>query len=264
MAASQLVDAYRFSHSDNRYHHLTSPEFIAANYKANFAKTSQKLSWGETDKSLKTAVETGSCNRLESRLSSIQLDQILDVSRKYREASDFETKESLKRKIICEISPNQAFSNTGFASHLQNILDTFKNPIDHTRKLLSLLCEGNQISLASLKGRMRVQNTESVSTQAKLRAIRQIFAQRPRQPVAVGVTSREPDNFGDHALIIAGQREKDGRCQFKIRDSYGVNNCATKKYPPYVECVGNGNLWVDQEKFVQYVDQITWLVPKTR
>ncbi len=67
------------------------------------------------------------------------------------------------------------------------------------------------------------------------------------------------DSSGGHASVLTARRWKDGKCQFKIRNSWG-KGCRSYDMNKIEECnYGEGSFWVDDKSFYNMVTDLDYI-----
>ncbi|WP_372655965.1 hypothetical protein [Halobacteriovorax sp.] len=67
------------------------------------------------------------------------------------------------------------------------------------------------------------------------------------------------DSSGGHASVLTGRRWKDGKCQFKIRNSWG-RGCRSYDMDKIEECnYEEGSFWVDDKRFYDMVTDLDYI-----
>lgn len=159
-------------------------------------------------------------------------------------------------KIIfrgCEKLRNQvpvSFSRREFLDFLSNIPD-FLVPNCIEMRASSGDCQSHVRGSMSRLSRLSM----GAFTQASDQIRRAWFQSSPKQPIYLQMYQKVLENKNavgteDHAVVLVGQRLKQGRCQWLIRNSAG-NACKRGKYDKAWECVWDTRgdeigVWVDR------------------
>lgn len=134
-------------------------------------------------------------------------------------------------------------------------------------KLIRTNCEDRKLSLSKKKvrelskphrrGRDRHASREYLSDLASYKKeVNDVLSKGSPLGISYNVKYVTPMN-GNHASTVIARRWENGRCEYKIRNSWG-QSCHS--YQSDIECNGSeGSFWVDDEKFFKMASGLTYI-----
>ncbi|MBC75599.1 MAG: hypothetical protein CME64_06250 [Halobacteriovoraceae bacterium] len=286
-AVSQVIDAYRFSHGDKDFDHLTSPVAVSVYYSAEKEKDS--IEYGKTEDAILSVLESGSCKhstiyrevgQVDFKEYFEELEDYFDDFKNLGSRGSFfgffkpKTPNELGSDLQCFIYEQGAAREV--VPGLEEVLNALKSStkLEYLKELFNALCKKNKKELR-FKPKQHTKYARDFSpkdrTEGVFNSIHDAWETSNPQPVAISfcedflyrkghvgvdkqgkVSSRCRTH---HASIVVGRRpSKDGKtCQFLVRNSKG-DSCNSYDW----ECE-NGQVWVDQEALGRNIYYTTWL-----
>ncbi|MGZ3687514.1 MAG: hypothetical protein ACXWP5_08330 [Bdellovibrionota bacterium] len=287
-ASAGAIDAYRFSHGDTEFSHLTSPLALLLGTKLEEGQTGFSLmnGGGGLRESLAFVAKYGSCSHAHfpnpdvPRNFANQIDPLISVFQNYRsyafaggsvsdQLGDFflgkSTERILKRSIL-EIQ--KALRSAQFSPDMipsAELLEDFLNEEYHQaflRHILQYACLDDLVQMPPGLG-----DSDHAVTLVKWRFPPKLseltdLLQAPNaQPVVIHYSayvlekgkSYRPaiDGTNNHASLVIGSRQSSsGQCQLLVRNSWGTT---CRWYSSDWECDGRGDVWVDADFLLQAI-----------
>ncbi len=186
------------------------------------------------------------------------------------------------QKIYCSMDSLSlgTFSNVSLES-LEDAMASISKET-YYKKMIQTLC-GNKIEdisddIPSCNSSKRILHAEDRTPKNFKKKIHEILESDNPQPIGVGYCGNllykgkdfrgfkkgvlgfvsldvlTGSDCGLHESVVIGRKMVNGRCQLKIRNSWG----ADATYPRW-ESDNNGNVWVDEETFTQNMGSLTYL-----
>ncbi|MGK5085073.1 hypothetical protein WDW37_17435 [Bdellovibrionota bacterium FG-1] len=277
--AAQLIDAYRFSHGDQQFHHRTSPLGLVAgaNDENDFWHDS-----GDTCPAVKHVVDHGSCNSLDI-LPGVEEEAtglLKKLKRSYEEYQHFiEVKHSIYQligegkavsDITCTFSqkwiPTSGIPPEGIIKEALNQ----ENLILFFKKILQSSCKNHTLRFHDpiQHQLLQCQETGTQTDQGMIDVLHSRMHQPNSQPVSIGYCSHmleggslykgvisrdgtiEPKvdgSCGKHASLIIGERKFNGKLQFLLQNSWGKEACEQYNGSLIIDqhSCREGKLWID-------------------
>ena len=258
-SAAQMIDAYRFSHGDNNYKHLTSPLGVAITYKSN-DENSNDLDFGRHTGAINQTIRAGSCSlkSLPIEYRDLPIEEML-----YMITTELENFENENAKdLYCDLKY--------YGIKIDSIkgLKEIANNKKFYLELFKKTCETRRIDIprATMKAHQlpSISKRESVLTSLLLNRLNRTNP----QPVGImyctnirtnkktfGISNSnivDKEKCGDlHASIVIGKRinKKNGKCEFLVRDSFGTS-CHPYDWP-----CENGQFWVEASALTRNIAQ---------
>ena len=243
IAASQLIDFYRFSNGDD-LKMITSPLSIALNYKS--------LPYKELiDIERNDILGPGNAlSAIQKNRNKIVCDQRwLESKAAFFTATVPSINNSLMHYSYNLLNRENYFSQKDLDGH---------EMIKRLGELSSAVCKDHsfKINFPEIKAYRGTEgDTENkiLNLQAKTNIRKRINSILVEKEKPVAATICYSDAFGEqgkpcveHISMIIGQRKKNDSCEFLIRDGYSHENCQR----PGLEC-DKGSIWVNDNKFLK-------------
>lgn len=142
-------------------------------------------------------------------------------------------------------------------------------------KIIDQHCGEKQLPVSSLKvitmGRPRLNVSSNQSQQATMDRITKSIGKYfetinshldSGKPIGVDYNVRHvTGSSGLHASVLVGRRWRNGRCEYKIRNSWG-KSCASYDTKKITQCDRKeGAFWITDQKFYEMVSDITYIKP---
>ncbi len=285
-AGAQLVDAWRFSHSDSggdtNYAHQTSP--LTAALDARAAELSDKsIDSGRACEAVDAIRAAGSCDdsvvpagfkEKKTRSSIALLRAAYDNAQKFTndahlQAALFEEVEKFLRetaKVPATQIPTQHELEQLFAE---------KHPVPYLRGIMARACTPEHRLFVKVP-KCETYRPSPVSSAKVRETIRLVLEAANPQPAAVSycsqvlkkgrsyttgvVNGKAAADCRKHVSLVIGRREKklaDGavRCQLLIRNSWGIR---TKTYSSDWD-LEQGDIWVDSDSLIANAYGVSYL-----
>ncbi len=276
--ATQVADAWRFSHGDRNYRKRTSP--MATGLRQS------KHDWLDFDSGtdnyggyhcdiVNYMRSTGGCamNATVESLGGKSPKETLAYLGKFFEqnSSGRSDKKARSRELSCEL-PKLGMP-AGFIPSVEKIALLLNGDRDEfIRGVLTARCEGANRIKISAAPRCVTAQARFLSTAHNMAIINNALDQPNPQPVKIGYCSNilklgraysaplipgVGTNCSFHASLIIGRRKnsRTGKCEFKLRNSWGTS---CRFYSSDWTCQG-GNIWIDADKLAQSTGDIaTW------
>ena len=284
-AVSQIIDAYRFSHGEEDFDHLTSPVAVSVFY--SVGKDKGSVEFGNTRDAIPTVLKNGSCKygSVFKKIGNIdyedyfeELEDSYDDFKALGKRSLFrlfspKTSEEVVNNIL-ELVHDKRASESVLGAH--EILSALDSPtyLVFLKRLFGVLCNDSQkdlkLSVTQHSKFARDFNSQS-RTENLIESINMAWDTKNPQPVGISYCEDflyNKDHVGiddegkvssrcrtHHASVVIGRRpSKDGKnCQFLIRNSKG-DSCSNYEW----DCE-NGQIWVDQKALGRNIYYTTWL-----
>lgn len=234
-------------------------------YEGGFAKKALKL----MQKNKKVCLEedlpfdenySGELERLIKELESLKgylKSKIRTVKTKCRKVSEF-----LSENYGLNISVNELYSAL-VSENLNIVLD----------EIAKKQCAGKEVEVPKLKVRKRSMPRMSRFSNESHDEAQRRFVKRMTsffniidnklkdgKPVEVSYNVKHVTNFkGLHSSVVTGRRWHNGRCEFKVRNSWG-RSCYSYDNSEISQCDREeGAFWVADQKFYEMVNNITYI-----
>lgn len=121
-------------------------------------------------------------------------------------------------------------------------------------------CQGQMVEVPKFNIVMKNRPSSSGALKAYMNQINTVL--NNGRPISISYNTRpffEKSQGGDHASSVVGRRWKNGRCEYKVRNSFG-RGCAS--YKAEFECNENeGAFWIPDSSFESHIDDITYIAP---
>ena len=265
-AAVQMVDAWRFSHGDTRYNHLTSALEAAAGMRATHAHyydVEHPLNGGTICDTIDYLRSAGSCDeravyRDYDLYASLSPDHYVRQLGKYYQDWTADGAIQVSSCLKNDLGMPEKFLPSTEA--ITKLLDQ-DNPEIFIEGIIGSHCGENQIPLSSVPACSPPESPAKKNTPQEISAL----LHRPNaQPIGISYWSGFLQKGGSysmhdrpHGSLIIGQRKRGDQCQYLIRNSYGPGKDG---YSPDWEADG-GDIWVDADVVAKNLIQFTTLAP---
>jgi len=265
-SASQLIDAFRFSHGDRNYSHLTSPLVTAVYYAT--ARKNKSYNTGFTDVAIAEILRRGSCSE-----QAIETQFHVEEFRNFFEDifPKFESRSLLRHSEECYSAQPRVLDSSveliGFLDKDRRLayLERVFKEICKNRSLQIPKSNGIPIEVAVVEG--KAPNWRTIFKKTFARELKDNRSQpleisycsdvlyNPMISIATQTTTFEESKCkAYHSSVVVGRRKTlAGKCQLLVRNSYG-KGCTGYAW----ECE-QGQIWVDQDALIENIKSIRYI-----
>lgn len=287
--ASQMVDAWRFSHGDTDYDHLTSPIAAAVFYASQRRDyPAEDIDYGWQADAVSSIAKNGSCGykSIYSKFGQNGLREYFgELKNHFNEfailAYQKSVPASVKTKFAQQVQCSIQKAGTGVpVPTIIEITNALSQPsyLKYLEKLFKPVCDNNSKQVKDIPAakKLWMQDIPERERFTKIQGqMNDQFNNPNPQPMSinycenvlwdkktVGIDSSGQFNWSacksHHISVVVGQRPtNDGRCEFLVRNSYGQSCYA---YPDW-KCE-NGQVWVDSKTLINNMHGLSWLEDK--
>lgn len=263
--AAQLIDTYRASTKKAETparSEVTSPWWVAVNYASAFkTEDNPDVQFGEPDKALEAMKSDGTCSQ-EDLFGKKPTDEIIHFHQMLKEfyrsvASQKEEEKTLSQKLGSILDKVDFIKDPALVTEVSLKAIHEKTFVKFLRTLFQAKCQGKVKTNAPYEVERIEADRLNLSNDRKEELIVQTL--KRSQPIEVSICSqvlRNPEYVPEedykkcmrHSAMVVGSREKNGQCQYLVRDTYGTESCQRKRngqpwYHPSLEC-SSGQVWV--------------------
>lgn len=277
--AAEMIDAWRFSHGDKDYNFITSPVGNQIRKEAknwySVVEPDPKTLGGDPCPMVNFIRKNGNCNEFDT-LDSFNNTSVADSMDLMLEPFNALMKgASLQERIngLPEAKIQKATDDVrclmhvyaapaGLAPSAEAISTALRqqNSVKYLETVMLAKCQGDRVRPFNGPKCEHDVLSEWEPSELKVKKIHNLLAKKNPQPVAIkmcdkifergrnyrppfGMAAYSSANCGSHLTLIIGQRKKNGRCEFKIRNSWGTGCGGYKDW----ECTDKGDLWIDSD-----------------
>ena len=262
--AAQLLDSFRATKSQQQVRtEFTSPWWLAVNYSSSFKKEENPdVAFGEPDKALEAAKMDGVCSQ-EDLFGNKATEDIIRFHQLLKEfyQSSAKTKDNEKdhtQKLESLLQQMDFIKDPAQLAQISLKAVKEKTFVLFLRTLFQGKCQGKVKQEPFFQVQRIEAEKDDFSVAQKTDLIDETLGKA--LPIETSICSqvlRNPEftpgkNFKNnclrHSVLVVGSREKNGQCQYLVRDSYGPESCQRKRngepwYSSSLECQ-NGQVWV--------------------
>ncbi len=280
---AQMVDAYRFSHGDRDFAHLTSS--LQA---AHFAKRNRKpedyigryyFERGKACEAVNAIRSHGSCNRknewqIESPAMSKGAEEMM--GRSFASSRPLTGSLDAIACVVDSFSQGRPISIRHPLEALDPVLDQVVTP-DRFKAGVKQGCKGDNLKRSFIPSCKQWPEAMDASLPSvKTEFVNQLLNKvgKAQQPVGIAfcanifddrktrqlrvdgstATLVIPESCERHEAMIIGREMREGRCQFIVRNSWSKNYKGGYAWPNK-----DGNIWIDAEDLMRQTIAATYL-----
>lgn len=282
-SASQMVDAWRFSHGDKDFNHLTSPPATAIFYtsqRTDSHKTNVDFGW-EAD-AIASIARNGSCDyrTIYHKFGQNGLNEYFDELKFHFDQFKLQSYQrsvytlNVTKQIQCSIRK----AGKGFPiPMIAEITSALSQPsyIKYLEQLFKPICAKNMKQISGIPPAKRLFMKDLAAEDRIKKVQKQINSQLNSsnpQPMGigycenvlwnkniVGINTTGEVNWNscnvEHSSIIIGQRPtSEWGCELLVRNSHGQSCHAYHDW----DCE-NGQIWVDSTSLIKNMTELSWL-----